>query len=384
MEINVNIIAPEPTRAERGSCMSSENTYEAFFKVLRKAGGAIPVIHNDELFSLLRELLTPEEAGFASFLPPRKAVTAGELAEELKEDPDDVQAHLERMTDNGVLHAKKNKTGQYRYSVLPLLPGIFEAQFYRGTKTDRDYRVARCFRDYLDVLNRLRDSLPEPLPAPATSYFRVLPVEEEIETNKVVYPYASLSKFVEEAGAIAVGTCFCRHHAILVDEKDDCGASHKNCMAFGDSAVFVSERHNGRLVEKKEALEILKKAEEEGLVHCSANTSEELVFICNCCSCHCGILGTARRASHASEILTSGYIALVDPELCSACETCTDRCPVSAISMDEAAIVDAEQCIGCSLCVSTCPTGAIGLMAKPGTKIPPKTLPDLEAAMRRK
>ncbi len=127
-----------------------------------------------------------------------------------------------------------------------------------------------------------------------------------------------------------------------------------------------------------------KKAEEEGLVHCSANTSEELVFICNCCSCHCGILGTAKRVSHASEILTSGYIALVDPELCSVCETCTDRCPVSAISMDDAAIVDAEQCIGCSLCVSTCPTGAIGLMAKPGTKIPPKTLPDLEAAMRRK
>ncbi len=363
--------------------MSAEKTYEEFYNVLRKAGGAIPVIHNDALFALIKELLTPEEAAVAGLMP-RKSITAEKLAETLERPLEDVRTHLEAMTDNGVLHAKRNKEGQYKYSLLPLLPGIFEAQFYRGTKTDRDYRIARRFKDYLDGVIKLRDSLPEPLPAPSTSYFRVLPIEEEIKTNKTVFPYATLSKFMEQIQDIAVGTCFCRHHAILVDEKDDCGVSHKNCMAFGDAAIFMSERHNGRLVEKEEALEILKKAEAEGLVHCSANTSEELVFICNCCSCHCGILGTAKAASHASSILTSGYIANVDSQLCSACETCIERCPVSAISMDDVAAVDSEQCIGCSLCVSTCPTGAIELIAKSDTRTPPETLLDLEAVMRQK
>ncbi len=362
--------------------MPNEKIFKNLSDALSKAGGAIPVIPNDEFFFLLKDLVTPEEADIAVSLPD-KPITAEALAEKLGRPIEDVRSKLEAMTDNGFLHAKKNKEGQYKYSLLPLLPGIFEAQFIRGTKTERDYLIARRFKDYLEVINKLRDSLPTPPPTPSTSYFRVLPVQEEIDTNKTVLPYAQLSKFVEQTEAIAVGTCFCRHHAILLDENDDCGVSHKNCMAFGDGAIFISERHNGRLVSKDEALEILKNAEADGLVHCSANTSEELAFICNCCSCHCGILRMAKAAPKASYMLTSGYIAHFDSELCTACETCIERCPVSAISVNETASVDDLQCIGCGLCVSTCPTEAIDLIARPDTTAPPEKFSDLEAAMKR-
>ena len=361
--------------------MSSKNVYEELGNVLSKAGGAIPVIPNEEFYALLKDLANEEEASLAIHLSG-KPVTAEALAKSLGRSNEDVASKLESMTDNGLLHAMRNKDGAYAYSILPLLPGVFEAQFLRGTKTDRDYLIARRFKDYLDVIRELRDSLPEPPPLPSTSYFRVLPIEEEIEVGKTVLPYAQLSKYVEKTEAIAVGTCFCRHFAILLDEKDRCDASHNNCMAFGEGAIFVSERHNGRMVSKEEALEILKQTEEEGLVHCSANTSEALVFICNCCSCHCGILRNAKAASPASAILTSGYYASVDSDLCSACETCLERCPVSAISVDDVADVDDLQCIGCGLCVSTCDFEAIKLEAKQDSVIPPKTLPDLHAAMK--
>jgi Na+-translocating ferredoxin:NAD+ oxidoreductase subunit B len=361
--------------------MSHEKVYQNISEALKKAGGAIPVIPNDEFFLLLKDLVTPEEADIAASLS-NKPITAEDLAKNLDRPIEDVRSKLEAMTDSGFLHAKKSKEGRYKYNLMPLLPGVFEAQFIRGTKTERDYRIAHRFKDYLEVMNKLRDSLPKGPQTPSTPYFRVLPVQEEIDTSKTVLPYAQLTKFVKQTEAIAVGTCFCRHHAILLDENNDCGVSHKNCMAFGDGAIFLSERHNGRLLKKDEALEILKKAEEDGLVHCSANTSDELGFICNCCSCHCGILRMAKAAPKASLLLTSGYIAHFDAELCTACETCTERCPVLAISVNGTASVDDLQCIGCGLCVSTCPTEAIALVPKPDMTAPPKKFRDLEAAMK--
>jgi ferredoxin len=361
--------------------MKSGNVYEELGNVLSRVGGAIPVIPNDEFYLLIKDLVDKDEAALAIQLPD-EPVCAQALAEKLGRPVDTVTSQLESMTNKGFLHAKKNDAGVYEYRILPLLPGIFEAQFYRGTKRKRDYQVAQRFKNYFDVLGKLRDSLPEPPPPPSTSYFRVLPVEEEVVAGTKVLPYAKLSKYVENTKAIAVGTCFCRHYASLLDENDRCGAPHDNCMALGDAAIFVAERHNGRLVEKDEALRVLKQAEEEGLVHCSANTSEELVFICNCCSCHCGILRMAKEISPASAVLTSGYHATVDPDLCTACETCVERCPVSAVSIDDVASVDDLQCIGCALCVSTCPSEAMTLAVRPDNVTPPKKLGDLEAAMK--
>lgn len=52
----------------------------------------------------------------------------------------------------------------------------------------------------------------------------------------------------------------------------------------------------------------------------------------------------------------------IDPELCTACGTCIDQCPVSALSMDEdIPLVDADTCITCFCCQEICPEKAIAL-----------------------
>ncbi|MFC1857633.1 DUF362 domain-containing protein [Thermodesulfobacteriota bacterium] len=51
-----------------------------------------------------------------------------------------------------------------------------------------------------------------------------------------------------------------------------------------------------------------------------------------------------------------------DPESCTACETCIEQCPVSALSMqDSLPLVDADSCITCFCCQEICPEKAITL-----------------------
>jgi len=52
----------------------------------------------------------------------------------------------------------------------------------------------------------------------------------------------------------------------------------------------------------------------------------------------------------------------VDRELCTACETCMDQCPVSALSMrEDIPEVDPDICITCFCCQEVCPEKAIQL-----------------------
>lgn len=361
--------------------MDKVKIYYDLAEILKKMGGIIPVVVNEEFIALLKDLVTSEEASVAICLS-EKAMTAEEVSRKTGKPDKDVLDKLENMSNGGFLHSKKIKDGVYRYSLMPILPGIFEGQFYRGTKTLRDYQIAKRFKDFLDSTRNNHEAPIEDMPQSRLSYFRVLPVEEEVEKTQHVLPFAKLKNYVEKAENISVGTCFCRHHAMLIDENDTCGVSNQNCMIFGDMALYAAERMNGRMVGKAEAMEILKKAEEDGLVHCSSNTSEDISYMCNCCSCHCGMLRMAKASNAASKILTSGYFAKIEKDLCTACESCSQKCPVEAISVEDVATVKPEQCIGCGLCINSCPTGAISLVIKDDVKTPPAKYRNLLSEMR--
>jgi heterodisulfide reductase subunit A-like polyferredoxin len=65
-------------------------------------------------------------------------------------------------------------------------------------------------------------------------------------------------------------------------------------------------------------------------------------------------------------LASSGYVAQVDDELCTACGTCAEYCPFAALSLtDDHAVVDLAACMGCGVCVAHCPQEAIDLAREP-------------------
>jgi Pyruvate/2-oxoacid:ferredoxin oxidoreductase delta subunit len=212
---------------------------------------------------------------------------------------------------------------------------------------------------------------------------RVVTVDRVIKANNEIHTYDQVTSYIEKYDPLAVSTCYCRHQAKLVDEESHCGNPDDVCLQFGKGAQFVIDRGMGRSIAKDEAMEILKRSEEAGLVHCS-NNRQEIDFLCNCCSCHCMILKTALSQPKPGLAVNSGFQPVWDAELCTACETCIDRCPTEALTMGEEDVpeVNLDGCIGCGVCASGCPSEAIGLEERAGIPVPPVDHRALKEAMK--
>ena len=354
----------------------AEEVYRQLSETMGRRGGRYPGMDIPEFYDLAQELFTPEEAAIVNAMP-RGFNPASTIAAEMGKSEEDMGAALETMADKGLCTA--GKMGEtYVYALPPFVPGIFEFQFMRGTSTERDKMLARLIHAYKSAYDSIQG--PPKVTFPGT---RVITVDRKVEAGNTVHTYDQVASYVNEYDPLAVSTCFCRHQADLIDDKDNCGMPNDVCMQFGAGAQFVIDRRMGRQITKDEALEILKRSEEAGLVHASVNR-QEIDFICNCCSCHCMILKTALSQPKPGLSLTSGFQPVWDSELCTACKTCIDRCPTSALTSGEkdVPVVDLDRCIGCGVCATGCPSEAIGLEERPGAMPPPVDKKALREAIR--
>lgn len=184
---------------------------------------------------------------------------------------------------------------------------------------------------------------------------RVVPVNVSIEPQNQVLAFEDVKNMVEQAAAVAVTNCSCRTIHGVTDVPLEV------CMQLNKAADYALERGTGRALTKSEAVEMLKMCEEEGLVHCVENKYGLGHVICNCDNVACANWGPD-RAYVKKFTAPSRFKASVDPELCTSCETCAERCFFDAVAMDGpdgTAVIDADKCMGCGICVPTCPGDAI-------------------------
>jgi len=350
--------------------------YHQLCETMKTRGGMYPGMDIPEFYELAEALFSPEEAAVSIGLP-RGFHTAGEIAKAMEKDVEWVAPLLEAMADKGLCFSiKKGETPVY--AGPPFVPGIFEYQFMRGTTTERDRTLARLIQKYKTAVDAARKPLKNVFPA-----MRVIAVNRTIKAENRIHTYDQVKHYIETYDPLAVSTCYCRHQAKLVDEASHCGKPDDVCLQFGTGAAFVIERGMGRSISKAEALEILDRAENAGLVHCT-NNRQEIDFLCNCCSCHCVILKSAKAQPKPGLAVNSGFHPIFNTDLCESCENCKERCPMSAIWMNESnyPTVDLEQCIGCGLCATGCPNEAIMMEARMGIPQPPANNKELKKAIQ--
>lgn len=142
------------------------------------------------------------------------------------------------------------------------------------------------------------------------------------------------------------------------------------CLIIGEPfAGLVMDHHpeRARWINSTEAVQILSEEDERGHVHHAFFKDAVLgrfYAICNCCSCCCGAMQAHQNGTPM--LISSGYLAQVDEILCIGCETCTDYCQFSALSIrDFTSYIDEDLCMGCGVCVSKCDQGALSLRRAP-------------------
>ena len=321
-----------------------------------------------EFLEILRLLFTPEEAELAVQLAfrPKKV---DDIAKKTALSPDVVTTLCEGLANKGLFFSR-TRNGEKAYALQPLVPGIFEMPFMGRRHIDADFdRLGKLWEQYFN------NAHGHELHGSKTSFARVLPVQKAIHSATSVLPFDEVSSYIEKAEHISLTDCACR-----VAEKR-CDYPVEVCFAFDDGARFLVERNLARFINKEEALKILEECEDAGLVHCTSNTSDNLMLLCNCCPCCCHAIGAVTRIKDTVSHPVSNFYASVNVDDCNACGVCEDRCPTKAITVTDVAAINVPLCIGCGLCASACVTDAIALNRRDDSIEPPANLGELYLKM---
>jgi NAD-dependent dihydropyrimidine dehydrogenase PreA subunit len=335
--------------------MMSAESYRKLAKNLDAMPNRYPATESGVEIRILEKLFTPEEALVAAELSEVKK-PATEIAALAGIPEKEARKLLKGMVRKQLILFSKGETTLV-YGLMPFVVG-----FYEYSLPVMDEVLAHLFEEYFqEVEGRITGKGP--------SVHRVVPVQESIDFEMEVYPYEKASDLIESAKAWGVRDCICRVQKNLIG--DPCDHPVENCLVFAPVEGAFEKSEVDRAISKEEALQILHQAEEAGLVHTTGNYVDHNSYICNCCTCSCGILRSVAEFNNSTAVAIADFLVVVDDELCVACGDCLDRCQFDALNVDGVVCeVDPDNCVGCGLCVPACPEDAMVLVRRASGEVP--------------
>lgn len=336
----------------------------------RLGGHPVGAPQAEEFLEILKLLFAPHEVEMALLLEFRLKKLS-EIAKALGYPADEVKSRLEAMADRGVILAKEVE-GEQAYALLPNYPGLFEYPVMKGGDEKKQKKLAELWQAYY------MKAMATELAAARPPWNRVFPAEEALAGEEyTVLPFAVASKMMAGTRAVALARCPCRI------TTGNCARPLDVCLSFDGAARFLAERGMARLIDLGEALAVLKRAEEAGLVHIGSNNTQNMLFLCNCCPCCCHFLKLVAGLGYREALAASAFEVSLAQDLCTGCGICAgERCPVGALVMEgDTAQLETARCIGCGLCVTTCPGGALALVGRSGYELPPVSAAELARAV---
>ncbi len=353
--------------------------YKRAAQLINGAGGT-PIPINDTLITILKHIVPDEEdLTFIKFFRRQNSQTMEQLKENSKLSEDEILRNVEKLAKKGLIFNQPNRHGIMVYKLMPFIDvGVFEYTFMGELEdTEENRKLAQLYdkltsdvkgklkQDYYLLLNFLKNRPPVDRTIPftenkATGAEIEIIVDESLDVPaEKVLPVQKVEELIEKFDDIAVGHCYCRHQHDLLGDPCKQTDIRENCFTFGKSARYTSEQGFSRLVSKEEALDIIRRSDEDGLVHKAYHprfdTTRDETSLCICCNCCCG------QADEFNVNLTN-YIAQVDQKACIGCGTCVEKCHTGTIQLNDDNIADVgDSCIGCGVCAYFCPEQAISL-----------------------
>lgn len=323
---------------------------------------------------LLTNLFTEQEARLivACFTKCGEPFSAEELAKKSGMPETEVAAIFDDMDHKG----KVLKISRNRFLLLSYIPSTQERYFIRRRddlewmKNVAEAQIELLNMGLLDELNRVGYPTFRVIPS-IEPVKRTITLNESVEPEHQVMPYEQLEERIAkiEHQKFVVFPCPCRESRGLAGEP--CPITSEDfCTVVGKHAQHIIDEGIGREVNKTEFLDIMKQAEQLGLVHQTSNIQDSTFFICNCCSCCCPHLISTKKFGKAGNSAKSNFFPEIDDQECTLCDDCVNVCPMEAMyhhwphredGSDEYIRVRQEICIGCGDCATICPTEAISL-----------------------
>ena len=309
---------------------------------------------------ILEILYEPEEASLASLLPILPA-SLNKIAVRAGLNPSTCEARLNRMADKGLVMDLINpKTGDVKYILAPPVIGFFEFSLMRA----KDMIPKKEMSQALDAYCHGDVTFAREVFGGDTVLGRALVNETTLleEDLPDVLDWGRATHLIENAHSIAVSLCYCRHKAEHMGKQ--CDAPMDVCLSLNKGADFVIRREFGRQIDTSEAMDIMVKSRESGLVQIADNVMDQPTYICNCCGCCCGQLSVINEYG-LNAVNPSGYKPLLYEEHCKGCSKCSRSCPIGCISMQPIREsgsrkntlqpqINQDRCIGCGVCAMTC------------------------------
>ena len=291
------------------------------------------ITYNDPEYRILAPVVTDDMCKIMMHMKLETTRPIEDIAKRSGVSVEFAQEQIDKLMKAGIVR-ERTKDGVHGYFYPIWVPGIMEGMLSNREQCDKYPDIGYCFEEYtrrrLEVLAPTLNSGKLGM-----AFMRVMPVMSAIENNSRTASYDELTTLIEKATSLSVGPCSCRRSRRLMGEG--CGHLEEDmCMYLNENADTMVKVGAHRPITKEEAYEILKRAEDNGLVHEINQTQgfEDTAAICNCCGCSCFGLRIAEYFS-CNNAIHSNFTAKVDKEKCVACGQCVENCQTNALRLGQ-------------------------------------------------